>query len=400
LNRSFRMRILVLATSFPSNVYPHSGIFIRRLLERLPKDIFITVLTPDLDQPGEFRGYGNRLVVRAFRYAPRPWQTLAHGEGGIPVALRRRPWQWALVPVFCMVMFVQTLKFARCADLIHAHWSVCGVIAGAAGRLMGKPVMTTLRGTDVSAAEKSLLFRWAIRCCGIFSDHMVAVGQAMARRIAGWLPGKRDKIAVIANGVGDSFRDKTQIGARQPFTVGVIGHLIALKNVDGVVRAFADLAGKRVARLIVVGDGPERAPLEALARRLGQGDRVTFTGAIPPAAVPEILSHCNALVLASRSEGRPNVVLEAMAAGVPVVASDIDGVREMIVHGERGLLFPVGDERRLAAHLRRLMDDPDLAQWLAANARQWVDDQGLTWENAARRYAVLYHDVIRRRRRQ
>lgn len=393
------MRLLVLTTSFPSSAYPHSGIFVRRLLERLPEHIQVIVLMPGLDRPGEFCGDGNRMRVIGFRYAPRVWQTLAHGEGGIPVALRRHPWQWALVPVFCLAMLVQTVRYARRADLIQAHWSVCGVIAGVAGRLTGKPVVVTLRGTDVTGAEKSLLFRWTIRCCGIFNDHMVTVGQALARRVAGWLPGKQGKIAVIANGVGASFRGMAQMYTRQEFTVGVIGHLIALKNIDGVVRAFADLAGKTAARLLVVGDGPERAALAALALRLGQGNRVTFTGAIPPDAVPEILARCNALVLASRSEGRPNVVLEAMAAGVPVVASDIDGVREMIVHGERGLLFPVGDERQLTAHLRSLMDNPAQGRWLAANARRWVDDQELTWERAAQCYATLYHEVIRRRRR-
>jgi glycosyltransferase involved in cell wall biosynthesis len=391
------MRLLALTTSFPSAAYPHSGIFVRRLLERLPEDIQITVLTPGLDCPGKLFGFNDRLQVRGFRYAPYRWQTLAHGEGGIPAALRRQPWQWVLVPILCLAMLVQTWRYARHADLIHANWSMCGMVAGIVGRLMGKPVVTTFRGTDVRAAENSLLFGWAIRCCGVFCDRLVTVGHAMARRVTEWLPCKAREITVICNGVGACFRDMARRPSHREFTVGVIGHLIALKNVNAVVRAFADSAEERSARLLVIGEGPERAALENLVQRLGQGDRVTFTGVIPPDAVPEILSHCNALVLASRSEGRPNVVIEAMAAGVPVVASDIDGVREMIVHGERGLLFPVGDERQLAAHLRRLMDDPELARRLSANARQWVDDQGLTWENAARRYAELYHDVIRRR---
>jgi hypothetical protein len=127
------MRLLVLTTSFPSTAYPHSGIFVRRMLERLPEHIQVIVLTPGLNRPGEFRGQGNRMRVRGFRYAPGAWQTLAHGEGGIPVALRREPWQWALVPVFCLAMLAQTLRFGRRADLIHAHWSVCGLIAGIVG---------------------------------------------------------------------------------------------------------------------------------------------------------------------------------------------------------------------------------------------------------------------------
>ncbi len=392
------MRLLVLTTSFPSTAYSRSGIFVRHLLEALPDAIQMTVLTPDLDRPGVFMGEDGRMEVRGVRYAPRAWQTLAHGEGGIPVALRSRPWRWALVPVFCWAMFVQALRYGRRADLIHAHWSVCGVVAGLAGRLMGKPVVTTLRGSDVAAAEKSLLFRVAIFLCGLFCDRVVTVGQAMFRRVAAWLPGKSGLLAVIYNGVGATFRGMAQKDERRFFTVGVVGHLIAIKNVGMVVRAFAELAGERAARLLVVGGGPERATLEELARRLGQNKRVSFTGAIPPDEVPSVLARCNALVLASSSEGRPNAVLEAMAAGVPVVASDIDGVREMIVHGERGLLFPVGDERQLAVCLRRLMDEPDLARRLAANARQWVDDQGLTWENAARRYAELYLGILRRRR--
>ena len=392
------MRLLVLTTSFPSTVYPHSGVFVRRLLERLPEDIRVTVLTPALDRTGEFSGRGNRIKIGGVCYAPRAWQTLAHGEGGIPVALRRHPWQWALVPVFCMALLVQTLRLARQADLIHAHWSVCGVIAGLAGRLTGTPVVTTLRGEDVTQADTSVLFRTAMRWCALLNDRIVTVGLAMAEKVDYWLSARGGHLAVIPNGVGLTLNATQPMTKGRRFVVAAIGNLIDRKKVDSVVGAFAMFAEHAPSvKLVVVGDGPRRGALEAMVRNLGQRDRVAFTGAIPPDAVPELLSRCSALVLASRSEGRPNVVLEAMAAGVPVVASDIDGVREMIVHGERGLLFPVGDERQLAAHLRRLMGEPDLARRLAANARQWVDDQGLTWENAARRYAELYHDVIRRR---
>ncbi len=391
------MRLLVLTTSFPSTVYPHSGIFVRRLLERLPEDIRVTILTPALDRTGEFSARGNRIKIGGVCYAPRAWQTLAHGEGGIPVALRRRPWQWVLVPIFCMAMLVQTLRLARQVDLIHAHWSMCGVIAGLAGRLTGTPVVTTLRGEDVTQADISVLFRKAVRWCGLLNDRIVTVGQAMAEKVDRWVSTRGVQVAVIPNGVGAAFETMAPMTKGRRFMVATIGNLIDRKRVDSVVGAFALFSvNAPSAKLVVVGDGPRRGALEAMVRNLGQSGRVIFTGAIPPDAVPELLSRCSALVLASRSEGRPNVVLEAMAAGVPVVASDIDGVREMIVHGERGLLFPVGDERQSADHLRRLMDEPDLARRLAANARQWVVDQGLTWENAAQCYAELYREVIRR----
>jgi glycosyltransferase involved in cell wall biosynthesis len=222
----------------------------------------------------------------------------------------------------------------------------------------------------------------------------------MVDEVGRWILKARTKIEAIPNGVGESFGAASRSIA-PGFTVGVIGNLVQSKQVDRVIRSFAGLdKGPPMARLLVVGDGPERAVLEALARRLGLGSRALFTGALPPEEIPGVLARCHTMVLASRSEGRPNVVLEAMAAGVPVVAGDIDGVRELIVHGERGLLFPVGDERRLAAHLRSLMDDPALGRRLAANARQWLDDQGLTWENTARRYADIYRQVIGQRQRR
>jgi len=100
------------------------------------------------------------------------------------------------------------------------------------------------------------------------------------------------------------------------------------------------------------------------------------------------------LVLASSSEGRPNVVLEAMAAGVPVVAGDIDGVREMIGDNERGLLFPVGDVQRLSDCLQRLLRYPPLAEKLAHSARQWILDERLTWDHTVGQYVDLYRQAI------
>ncbi|MFZ1984351.1 MAG: glycosyltransferase [Desulfatitalea sp.] len=391
------MRLLVLTTSYPSSTYPHSGVFVRRMLERLPEDIQITVLTPGLDRTVFFESDKKRIVTHAFRYAPRAWQTLAHGPGGLPVALRNRPWQWALVPFFCMAMLWNTICLARRVDLIHAHWSVCGVIAGLAGRLMGVPVVTTLRGEDVTKAEAGLLYQAVIRWCGVLNDQIVTVGQTMADRVGRWLSAKAARVTVVANGAGGWFGTMASRADDQGFTLAVIGNLIPRKKVDSVVRALAILAGHTLSiRLFIVGEGPERAPLEALTGRLGLAGQVVFTGSLAPERVQDLLVRCHAMVLASRSEGRPNVVLEAMAAGVPVVAGDIAGVRELIAHQERGLLFPAGDERRLAAHLRSLMDDPALGRRLAANARQWLDDQGLTWENTARRYADIYRQVLRR----
>lgn len=387
------MNLLVVTTSYPSLAYPGSGIFVRRMLERLPEDIHITVLAPDSDQH-KWVSTGHRISVRTFRYAPRSWQILAHRPGGIPAALKARPILWGLIPVFGLSMMAMTLVYARKADLVHAQWSVCGVVAGLASRVTGRPVVTTLRGTDVQWGEEGFVFRLAIRMCGALNQHVVVIGRAMADRVIRWMPKRRDKVVVIPNGVGSPF-SALRVPTSSGYTVGVIGNLISGKKVDTVIRAFEAIAKTRhTARMLVVGDGPERHKLIALARDLGLDQQVVFTGMISPEQVPDRLAECTVLVLASSSEGRPNVILEAMAAGVPVIASDIDGVHEMIGANERGLLFPAGDEKQLAGCMQRLMRHPELGIQLAAHAGQWLRDQGLTWDHTARCYADLYRQVV------
>ena len=394
------MRLLVLTTSFPSPAYPASGIYIQRMLYKLPMDVRTTVLSPAcdrrIDPPCEPQG----IKVKQIRYAPYPLQILAHKPGGIPAALSEHPWAWAMIPIFSAAMLSSAVVHGRKAELIHAQWSFSGLIAGLAGRLIGTPSITTLRGSDVRLANQSRIFRKIIQWCVKLNDQVVMVGQDMADQVRQWVPPSRKRIIVIPNGVDDAFW-ATRMKSTSENVVIVIGNLIVLKKVDVVIRAFESLAGMddRL-RLMIVGAGPELARLQSMVRSLSIGDRVEFTGLLPPDQVAEKISQSAMLVLASAGEGRPNVILEAMAAGVPVVASDIDGARELITNGERGLLFPVGDFARLAGCIKCVLDNPDLGRRLADRALQWVQSQGLTWERTAQRYAERYHQVIAEHRRK
>lgn len=116
--------------------------------------------------------------------------------------------------------------------------------------------------------------------------------------------------------------------------------LTAWKGVDGLIEAIASLPE---VGLVVVGDGPERENLEAMARRLGVKERVYFAGEVPKEHVPAYLRACDLFVLNSRYEGLPHVLLEALAAGLPVVATDVGGTPEVVQDGVNGRLVPVGD---------------------------------------------------------
>lgn len=388
------MRLFVLTTSFPSQANTNSGIFIQYLLAELPANIDTTVLSPACKHAIADLSRSGNTQCRQFRYALRQWQILAHEPGGIPVSLSENYWAWLLIPFFSASMFFYTMIFARKADIIHAHWSFSGLIGGIMGRLYSLPSIVTLRGSDVRWAEKNVVFRKIIQWCIKLNTRVVTVGEDLADQVRQWVPAGRKRVLVIPNGVDERFW-LIQKNFTSAQNVTVIGNLIGPKNIDVVIRAFESIISRNdQLRLVIVGAGPEMSRLRSLTHRLLTENRVVFTGQLAPNQVTDRLAQSRLLVMASESEGRPNVVLEAMAAGVPVVASDIGGVRELLGNSERGLLFPVGDVDQLAECMMRVLDDPDLGRRLAERASRWIQDQGLTWERTAQKYAGLYRQVI------
>lgn len=159
--------------------------------------------------------------------------------------------------------------------------------------------------------------------------------------------------------------------APRALVVGSVGSLIGRKANDQLLRAAASLRGRVPDfHLLLVGEGPQRPALEALAQRLGLADRVTFAGF--QAAPLAWMAAMDVAVLASAKEGLPRVILEAMLLGKPVVASDIVGSRELVGDGETGFLYPYGDEEALADRLGQLLADAGLRSRFGETGRQRV----------------------------
>jgi glycosyltransferase involved in cell wall biosynthesis len=385
---------LVLTTSFPLPGGPPSGPFIGRLVENLPPNVEATVVTPcfgtrrDRDADRPYR-------LRCFRYAPRTWQRLAHVPGGIPAALRANRLLYLLLPSFVVCMAAACWRAAATADLIHANWSVNGVVAGVVARMRGIPLVTTLRGEDITRSHTSGLFRWLLQRCLRDSDRVVLVSRAFLDSIQQGAPGKGARAEVIPNGIHRGLLDEPIVsGSAGTLKLVAVGSLIPRKSVATLVRALGRMPDRARVTLTVVGDGPERAPLESLVESLALTDLVRFVGAVDPADVVGYLRASEVIVLCSLSEGRPNVVLEAMAAGTAVVATAIDGTTELVQDGETGLLFEPKDDAALAAHLEGLRSDPERVTRLARNARRWIVEQGLFWDTTGERYARTYREVL------
>jgi glycosyltransferase involved in cell wall biosynthesis len=189
--------------------------------------------------------------------------------------------------------------------------------------------------------------------------------------------------------INDQLRPKAP-----PFKILFIGSLIPRKGCEIALKALADLSNEKKTILTIVGDGPERNNLQQQALSAGIADRVYFTGSIPPQEIVHFIEQHHLLLLPSYHEGRPNVVLEAMASAMPVVASNIDGNRELVREGINGWLFPSGDYRKLAELLSSISQGKKNLHSAGRAGREWMRDQGLTWEKTANSYIKLYKTVL------
>ncbi len=205
--------------------------------------------------------------------------------------------------------------------------------------------------------------------------------------------GVRAPVHVIPSGVvPTAFEDATPHPATSAIPgprVVFLGRLHIQKQVDVLVRAAAALPR---AQIVLVGDGPERGSLERLARRTGVADRVHFVGFVPHCDVSSVLRMADVLVMPSRYEELGTAMLEAMQAGVPIVASDTGGIPDVITHGRNGLLVPPGDAAALASAISRLLADRQLAAELAAAAR--ADVGRYDWTVLASRVLAIYREAL------
>ena len=182
-------------------------------------------------------------------------------------------------------------------------------------------------------------------------------------------------------------REAIGVGQDVPL-VGSIGRLVPIKDHATLFAAIARAPGVHLA---VIGDGELRDRLESLSRELGIADRAHFTGWWED--VPAALADLDLVVLSSRNEGTPVVLIEALAAARPVVATDVGGVRYVVQDGETGWLWPAGDVETLTSLVRRVIDEPGVARQLALEGRRRVSER-FGQERMLAEHAALYRELL------
>jgi glycosyltransferase involved in cell wall biosynthesis len=279
--------------------------------------------------------------------------------------------------------------------LFHANWF--GTLAGRMARV---PVaLVSKRSMDVYPRGRD---RWACRLSNRLADCVTAVAAAVRDHVHAVEGCPLEKIVMIPNGIDLPDPVASPAAQRPPIlastahdtVVGTITRLVWKRGHEELLQAASIIRqSEPSAKLVVVGDGPLRASLEAQARELGLNGGVRFLGAVPNAA--SLLPHFDVFVLSSVLEGMSNALLEAMAAGRPVVATRVGGNTELVVDGETGFLVPPKDPAAMASAVVRLARDSNLARRFGDAGRRRVASE-FTLDRMVHRLESLYDDLLRR----
>jgi glycosyltransferase involved in cell wall biosynthesis len=301
-------------------------------------------------------------------------------ERGLPVKpLRMR----GEVDPFAILELARLMRDGR-FSIVHCHTSHAHVLASLASALLGPlgPIVVVSRRVDFSIYRRSFLGLNGLKYhYGV--DRYVCVSHAIRRvLIADGL--RPERIGVVHSGIDlaridsapvrtDEIRREWSVPAGHALVANV-AHMADHKGQVYLVEAVPQvLARRNDVTFAIVGDGELRASLEQRARELGVADRIRFPGFRED--VPTILKALDVFVMPSHMEGLGTSVLDAMAAGAPVVGTEAGGMTEMLEHGVNGLVAPIRDAATLAKHVLRLLDDRAEAQRFAARARQDVVDR-------------------------
>jgi teichuronic acid biosynthesis glycosyltransferase TuaC len=388
------MKILTFSTLFPNTAKPHHGIFTE------------TTLRHQL-ATGE---------VQAKVVAPIPWFPFSHDAfgqyGGFAKApkLETRVGVEVFHPRYMVLpkvgMHVTPFTMAHSAkatigrildegydfDVIDAHYFYPdGVAAALLGKYFRKPVVISALGTDINLILQYPIARRMIRWAGEQSAAMITVCEALKTEMVKFgMDGSR--ITPLRNGVDlELFKPverettRKKLGMDQ-FTLLSVGHLDSRKGHEHIICALTSMTD---VSLMIAGSGPDRKKLEGLAKAADVADRVTFLGPLPQDRLREYYGAADTLVLASSREGWANVLLEAMACGTPVVATNVWGTPEVVCSSAAGVLMPSRSPQGVVDGVRQLRANyPDHAA-----TRAYAE--GFSWEATTRGQICLFQQVTR-----
>lgn len=329
------------------------------------------------------------------------WLGMALQRRGIPVTMLRRSSESSFAILRNLLMLIRK----RQVEILHTHEFFMNALGLVASRVTGVPVVATVHGKNYYTDR----FRRRIvyQLVGRYASQLIAVSEDVRQFLGQRVGISSDRIRVVPNGVpvDDTPSQEKVLALRKDLdlnqntrVIGTVGSLYPVKGhtylIDAAVPVVSRFPG---AVFLVVGRGGLRDELEAQAQRLGVARYFRFLGHRDD--VSDLLGVCNVFALPSLSEGMPLALLEAMAAGVPPVATRVGGIAEVIEHGSTGLLVPAADSHAMAENIITLLEDRDLARDIGESARKVVARR-FSLTGMVQTYQEIYADLLQKSKNQ
>ena len=294
-------------------------------------------------------------------------------------------------------------------DVVHVHDWLTGFAGISFKHQMQKPLVSTIHGTEIGRAQglhnpDSLTIDGIEWWTTYEANKIIVTSASMKAEIQGHFRLPQEKIEIVPNGI-DTKRynasvDQSAVKGRYGVhpdekLVLCVGRLVPQKGIEYLIRAVPQIARRYPnSKFIIVGEGWLRGHLEYIARSTGHQWKITFTGWIQDQELIALLNSADALVVPSIYEPFGIVALEGMAAGVPVVASDVGGLAEIVEHEHTGILAYSRSPESIAWAVGRVLSDPDHSKEMVQNAQEMVQ-KTYSWEAIAMKTAKIYKEVVR-----
>ena len=391
------MKVLIITNAFPNSAEETRGIFTYQIVAALREKCNIRVIAP--------LPWAPRVVAKKFA-AKYPHARVPFHEniGDIEIYHPRYlvipklvGFMHAVFMFFPLIKLVNRLENEEKVDLINAHWIFPdGVAATWIARRLRKPIVLTALGCDVNLYSTMILRKFQIAGALKSADHITAVSSDLKDMVCSLkIPEKN--VDVIPNGIDLSLfsiidkldaRKEVGISPKQSLIL-TVGSLDEVKGTKFLLEALGAMkkSGSPLPLLISIGDGPLKPSLCSLAEKLGIADHARFLGKRPHKEIPLWMNAANLFCLPSLREGHPNVVVEALACGVPVVASNVGAIPQTI-NSTNGYIWK---NRNVMALVRQLEYGLD-RRWDRTEIRRSV--AGYSWENCASRYHAVYSTTL------
>jgi teichuronic acid biosynthesis glycosyltransferase TuaC len=396
------MRVMEVCQEFPNRYYPQLGTFIKQSIDSISgQNVDITVVSPK-----PFVIPFSAFPYHNFSKLPRIEHTEKydiHYPRYIYAVPKKYFYPITGISYAHFISRYANKNIKPKPDLIHAHFSYpdgFGMI-GLAKRWNVPLVISALGTIERKVAyEKSQTSKQIIKAMN-FADRILSVSEDLRLHIIN-LGINKNKVIVVPNGVDtEKFKPLAKENVRNLLNLPVdknivlfVGALRTIKGVDYLIEAAKNFVNANTELYLVGRDDGLKKKLVKMAQELKIPDFVKFVGPVNHDDIPLWISASDILVLPSLSEGRPNVVLEALACEVPVVATDVGGIPELMINGETGYLVPAKDSLELSKKVNKLLEDVSLREKMGKLGRKSIIERDLTWEAHAKNTVDIFYELL------